>query len=459
MQRRRISGKLIILLLMCFTISACSGNNSNEASRNNEPLPTSTDGESGQQEEGAKAGKSPEEFTGEVVFYNYIYYEPLHPKYEKLIEDFNKVYPNIKVRMELGAPGEFTNMIAAGDPPDLTNWSWVNIPWVEDGLIEDLTPYMERDNIDEAVLLEPAKEMFSYNDKLYGMPWFLSVNSIIGYNKKIFDNYGLDGISGIETLQGLGDLYGKFWVLNNGEYEMTAEDPFGYGSWLQLWQAAYHNGADQNTIYNAESRKVAMNDPKIVEALEWMINFKREYIQPDALARLNQSLPDQGFYAKLPAEKQALGIVEPGVIKDVIEANPNVDFGYAALPDSALWLYGHGISMLSAGKNKEAAWEFLKWLGTSQEGAESLGRHFNNFSGLADNHWAKAEAEKDPAIKVFVDAMQRAKKTPPVMPADYVPEFSVLYPQVIEGTLGAQEFLDHMTSFTQQQVDQFYAGK
>lgn len=448
---------LAVLLMVSVLLAACSGNSGNNK---NDPAPTPPGTETPQTNNGdnteSEGEPAPDKssYTGEVVIHNAMY-AGMEAMWDAYAADFISQYPNLTIRW---VTDPIENLIAAGDPPDLMAWGWINVPWIRDGLVADLGEYIARDGLDLANYLPPALGMQQYEGKTYGLPWITDPNFPIAYNKKVFDQYGQDGIPEINSLASFLEFNKKFWIMSNGEYEMTAMDPLnGYGHYIQLWTYAYMNGVDQNVIYNPETRKAGFNDSRILEALEAMLDFNRQNIDVEALNRLIATLPAHPF-ATMVNDKQAFNMIV-GVIANMYkEGNPNLDLGFEPMPTDALWLGGWGLAMSQPGDNKDAAWEFLKWSTAAKEGIVSLGEHVGFLAAAKSNDWLDAQAQQDPMFQAFKDILANASKTLPVLPVDYVTEFNRLFPEVISGAMPARDFLDHMNNHVQQAIDAFYAG-
>lgn len=203
---------------------------------------------------------------------------------------------------------------------------------------------------------------------------------------------------------------------------------------------AYMNGAEENTFYNVVDRRVAFNDPLIVEALEWIVRFKRDHIDSDRLNQVHSTLPDGTD--RFLAGKSA---VQPEIVlhlKNYYRLNPNI--AAVPMPSESLFIGGWSFALTKAGKaeNKKAAWELLKWLTSTQAGAESQQKHFGWLSGIRNNPYLEAEAERDPTTRAAYDLLQNAKKLQPFIPVDFEPEFNEKWFEVLEGKLEPKAFLD-----------------
>ncbi len=84
-------------------------------------------------------------------------------------------------------------MIAAGEPLHVWSTNWGGDGFASDrarGLIEDLTPFIQRDNYDLEKFVPSVLEIYQAEGKTWGLP-FLTTGSYVYYNKKLFDEAGV----------------------------------------------------------------------------------------------------------------------------------------------------------------------------------------------------------------------------------------------------------------------------
>ncbi|MCQ6559085.1 extracellular solute-binding protein [Paenibacillus mendelii] len=456
--RKRAKGIRIgsLLLLLVMTMAACSGGGSESTNDGGNAADTPAKKEKGDQgEQGDKAMPEKSSVKGEVKVIS-VWGAGLSDKFNTMMEDFNKDYPNIKVTYMPQPISELATLVSAGEMPDVMIADGGRFPrdWIRDKLIEDLTPFIEMDpDVNSEMFYEPAYRRGGDPDgKVWQLPWLVDPNFPIIYNKDVLEQYGYTEIPEMNSLQEFGDFLKKFWIVENGEQVMTTVSPFEiYGNFNSLLTIAYLNGADSTNFYNPETNTGTFNDPKIVEALEWMVRFKRENIDDDRMNNLNAALPENT--TRFAAQKSLL---EPNVIvhvQDNMKLNP--DLQLTTMPAESLWIGGHGISMTVKGakENKDAAWALVKWLSASREGAEANLKVLGNISAFKDNPYFLEQTEQDPIMKAAYDVLQRAQKLPPFFPVQYETEFDQKFAEVVAGTLEPKAFLDHMTKYTQSLLD------
>jgi len=93
--------------------------------------------------------------------------------------------PDIAVKREA--------MIAAGEPLHVWSTNWGGDGFASDrsrGLITDLTPLIERDNVDLSVFIPEVLAIYESEGKQWGLP-FLTTGSYVFYNMDLFDEAGI----------------------------------------------------------------------------------------------------------------------------------------------------------------------------------------------------------------------------------------------------------------------------
>jgi ABC-type glycerol-3-phosphate transport system substrate-binding protein len=348
-------------------------------------------------------------------------------------------------------------LIAAGEAPDIISVNGTSPDLREDNQIEDLMPYFSTDpEVSPDLYYEPAyTRSLTPDGKLWGLQWHVDPNFALMINPEVLDQQGYTELPDLNSLQQLGDFLKQFWIVRNGQQEMTTFLPNEvYGNNNSLMTMAYLNGADQNSYYNPETMTVTFNDPKIVEALEWMVQFKRENIDYTRLAEMDATLPEGT--GRFQAGKS---LMEPHVTVNLINNYKlNPDLMFAPMPSESLWIGGWSWGLTTAGskENKEAAWELLKWMSSTKEGARSELEHFGWISGIKDHPALMEQLETSPPLQAAYEVLQNARKVPPQIPVPFEDELNAKWPEVMDGKLEPKAFLDHMTQYVQKLIDEKY---
>ena len=162
---------------------------------------------------------------------------------------------------------QFLSAVATGSPPDLI---YANRDQVGSlaarGAIIPLTDCFDGEGIDPGQFVGPALDQVTLDDTVYGVPEFNSVQLTMA-NAELLKDAGLT----------LDDVNGSDWnALSTASSELSQGkggklSVIGYDSklpeFLPLWAKA--NGAD---LLSADGRTAQLDDPKVVEALEWAVS-------------------------------------------------------------------------------------------------------------------------------------------------------------------------------------------
>lgn len=107
---------------------------------------------------------------------------------------FERENPDIEIKLEFYSRAywqKLYTMIAAGCAPDV--W-YMSCPYMIDlarkGMLEDLTPYIERDNVDMAQFYEVVSDSFKWRDRQYCLSMQFGAIALY-YNRDLFDQAGL----------------------------------------------------------------------------------------------------------------------------------------------------------------------------------------------------------------------------------------------------------------------------
>ncbi|SDT52402.1 ABC-type glycerol-3-phosphate transport system, substrate-binding protein [Paenibacillaceae bacterium GAS479] len=438
--------------LVTTLLAACSGGGGGGANEVNQSNSGNTSKNTTTTE--APAPTNNTEISGEVKVLS-IFGSGWSDYFNSLMVEFNKVYPNIKVTYMQQLTDDLPALISAGDNPDILLDGRFPSEWIKDNLIQDLTPFIKADptfNPDD--FYEPAyKRGFSADGRIWQLPYAIDPNFSIVYNREVLEQYGHTEFPEMNSLQEFEDFAKQFWVAENGEQVMTTFSPLElYGNFNSLLTFAYMNGADSTTFYDPATNKVNFHDPKIVEALEWLVRFKRENIDDERIKKLQESLPKNT--SRLIAGKSLFEAAVVVHVQENLKLNPDLEL--VPMPTPSLWFGGHSMTMTTLGKkeNEAAAWALMKWISMDKAAAEFKLKNAGSVSAIKDNPYLVEQAKTDPAMSVVYDIVQRAQKTPPYIPVEFESELNAKYGDVISGKIEPKAFLEHMTQFTQAKLDE-----
>lgn len=163
---------------------------------------------------------------------------------------------------------QFLSAVAAGDPPEIIYANRDQIgTFASRGVIMPLDDCIQGEGVDTGMFREVAINQVTFDDQVYGLPEFNSVQITMA-NSDLLEAAGL-------TIE---DVNGSDWdAIASAAEAMTVNEGgalsvIGYDSklpeFLPLWAKA--NGAD---LLSEDGRTAQLNDPAVVEALEFAVGI------------------------------------------------------------------------------------------------------------------------------------------------------------------------------------------
>jgi multiple sugar transport system substrate-binding protein len=308
----------------------------------------------------------------------------------QVIANFNEVCPNITINNSVQSFDNrseiVTTAMAGSNPPNLIMTTRAETYQLAfEGLIEPITAYVEASGIDPEEIFyagEIANQYF--NGELYSMP-LPTAGGITGmyiYNKEVFRQAGLDPDNPPTTWQELEEVapatteVDDLGISRLGVSIGTSQNSFV--AWLYT-----NNGS----LYSEDGRTVTFNSPEGVETLEWMVNFVNEIyggveLYNEFASTIDHTTADNPFYFEMHgmdfpnvsvfghlqnndpemwADPDAWGIG----LRQYNGNNPDAgSIGVSGLEFS----WGYTIPVNQSQETKDAAYAFLEYLTTNEDG-------------------------------------------------------------------------------------------
>lgn len=247
-----------------------------------------------------------------------------------------------------------------------------------DGIYMSLQEYADRDGVTRDQFYDWAWDQGVYEGEVYGIPHETDV-TVLFYNKNLFTQAGLDPDKPPTTWEELEEYADALDVKNpDGTYSRIGFFPL-WNRGVDVWQ--YTN----DTSMIAEDGTPQINDPKVLEVVEWIKSWVDRYGGWQAVQNFNAQFgapPNDNFMSGAVAMRadifgynSALEFYRPSVTLDD-GTNARIDWGIALLPgnpNTGTWSGGFAMSIPNGSPNADAAWEFIK-CATSAEGQASWAR-------------------------------------------------------------------------------------
>jgi ABC-type sugar transport system permease subunit/ABC-type glycerol-3-phosphate transport system substrate-binding protein len=423
-------------------------------------------------------------------------------------------------RNQVADPTRFLVSVAGGSPPDVIEFDrYAVAEWAARGGFTPLDPYIARDLKANRPDTPRPDEYFTaawdeamYAGKVYGIPKGIDNRALV-YNADLLERIGRVDAQGNalppRTWDELREVMRKLTVIERRRdgRQMTLEQLWAelpsapdasrvldttqyrlltvgfipmYGdSWLYMY--GWMNGGE---FMSADGTRVTLNDPKIVEALEFM---KSLY---DELGGFEQVQVFQTTFAQSALDPFITGKVamKIGGFWDLARYGQfarSIRFGIAPPPvptdrfnaglDKISWTGGFAYSIPSTARNKDAAWELIRYLMSDKaiamlaeaerQFAEAEGRLFvpNQSPKKAINAWLFEQYLRDnvampdrftAAMKVYNDLLPYARFRPSTPVGQMLWNYHVSSTEAaLYGNKTAPQALDEATARVQASLD------
>jgi len=282
-----------------------------------------------------------------------------------MIAAFQVKHPNITVKLEPFTAADYFECIEAmfkdGSSPDVLG---VEIGpyamWIEKGMLENLTPYLQRDNFDWSDFFPEAKDAFTYEGNIYGLPRDVS-GVVLAYNQDLFD------AAYIRYPPTSWDSSEWTWDdFLNACRSLTDASGSQFGFVLSYYEPfVWSNGGD---IFDDEKAPTAcvIDRPEAVEALQWLADLRfKHHVVP-----LPEEQGEQGALEMFASGKIGMVLIGRWDVPWLRE-RANFRWNAALIPAGKAGRVtlrgGTALGISTQSKHRDAAWEFIRFA-TSSEG-------------------------------------------------------------------------------------------
>lgn len=321
---------------------------------------------------------------------------------------FESAHPEITIEWETGDCGvdyATCKTLAAGDtlPDAFVMGTWDYYDAVNDGLIADVTPYLEKSDSQKTDFTAPVVDALTASDgNLYGLPMGYNVQSLF-YNKDMFDAAGLayPPADGAYTYDELREWSAKLTLdaagndATDSAFDTNSTTQWGYFNFAALpipqgylpVLSAFGGGVLDGTECTVDSDET-------IAGFQWL----QDVMWTDHSAITPQLQQEDSGSNRWVNGTVAMQQGSHEQVSAVQAQNPDLNFGIAALPagpagNASLW-QAHIWTMAQSSDVKDSAWEFIHYMST--EGAGSQMGLIPAYKDLAEGD-AFATADGEPA--------------------------------------------------------------
>jgi len=346
---------------------------------------------------------------------------------------------------------QFLSAVASGQPPELIYANRDQIgTFASRGAIIPLTQCIAGEAIATDDFRDPAIEQVTFDGEIYGIPEFNSVQVTMA-NSDLLDAAGL-------TVE---DVNGSDWEALSAANEALkkgdggALSVIGYDSklpeFLPLW--AHANGAD---LISEDGRTAQLNDPKVVEALEWAVSIYDAQGGFPAVKAFRDSADFFGSGNQFATGALGAMPMEQWYINVLNDVSPDAPLAFDAVHDRngdpIAYASGSAWAIPKGTDNPAAACRWARvmtetdsWVAAAEERKSLRAAEGKPFTGVLTGNEAADEAVRElvePSHEVWdagVEAMYKANDNTfslPANPADA--EFKTAWQDAVNSVLNGQ---------------------
>ena len=328
--------------------------------------------------------------------------------WRKMVEGFEKKYPNIKIKY-IGYPwaqqlNQLILMVTGGNPPDVAQIDISSVALYSMGALEPLNDKFPAEVV--ADLYDASKIGGTYGGKLLAWPWVIGSIGMI-YNPTLFEKAGLDPNKPPQTLDQLADYAVKIDQLGPDIYGLglAAKRPAAHWTNL-LWS---YNGD-----YLDKDGNIVINSPESVQAVKYFKNLIDKGAVPTGSDiydfRALFSKDKMGFYFDAPASR--------GILEQMSGQGQAFRSHYRCMPmptgtssKSEATLWGHWLTVFKASPNKDAAYKFIEYVTSDPE---IVKMYYDSMGMLPSSKKAIAKAPfaEDAFAQCFLKTTETARSFP-----------------------------------------------
>jgi diguanylate cyclase (GGDEF)-like protein/PAS domain S-box-containing protein len=342
---------------------------------------------------------------------------------ESVVADFNTRNPTIRVDVVGGVSDErIVAALRAGDVPNVISSfdSGSFGTFAAAGGLVDLTPYLERDGIDEEIFTEATRTYTRRGSKRWALPMLADAYGLY-YNRDLFAAAGLSGPP--RTMTELTAFAKRLTKRRpDGSLEVVGFNPL-----IGFYEnGVSHFGHQFGARWLGDTGESCVaSDPAWAKMLRWQKDLV-DWYGYDELVRFGHEVGRE-FSAANAFEAGRLGMCLDGEwrIAFIAANGSSVPFATAPVPvdDVRPELYGSGfingtiVGIPASAGQQDEAWELIKYLTTDDSALVKLSNGLRNipstYAGLRSPDLAR-----DANLTVFMDIFAHPRSvTPPITPA------------------------------------------
>jgi len=312
------------------------------------------------------------------------------------------------------------------------------------GWATDLMPFVRRDKFNLADFVPGTIKPFSQGDRLYALPWLPDAMAMV-YRKDLFDRAGVSKFPA--TFDELMAIAPRIHTRETAFFLCE-------NNWHWIWPLFLQSYGGNFFANPPDDLTPTFNTSEAIQSAEFLVELITKYGLPNAV---NLDIP--GSQAAFQQGKAATYLAGLGILGAAVDRSKSLvadRVAFAHVPRGPVGSFPqlamHGYMIPAASKQKDAAWEVIKWL-TSNEVETAMVKEIGK---VAQSRYSIL---RDPALKqyfvwggtdvakILQESMYRAgagymayRLVPPYLPLGA--RVIVAFGQMLSGQRGVKDALD-----------------
>lgn len=358
---------------------------------------------------------------------------------------------NVEFVQWADAHDRFVTSIAGGTTPDVaeTGTTWT-AEFADAGALAPIDEYVDGEDL-RGDLVEGLVESGTYEEELYGMPWYAGVRSLV-YRADLFEELGLEAPESWDDIVAAGEAIKAanpemiaFAVPGDAEFPVY---PWVWGAGGEV--ATEEGGEWVSGLDSAEAQ----------EGIGFYTGLATEHGFSSAGATTWKETEVLDAFAQGDVAMALMGSWTPAA---VVEKNPEMEGKFAAAPipgkDGGIApsvLGGSHLSVFNTAEDTDLAWEFVKLM-TTGEFAEKWGEQSGYFPGQA-SLLEDTMSSDDPLVAPFATQLVEGGASVPVTPKYGAVQAKKTTNTAIQAILSGQKTVEQATADAAAEMDSIMNG-
>jgi multiple sugar transport system substrate-binding protein len=283
---------------------------------------------------------------------------------EEQVRRYTELHPDVKINLEVSPDYDrkLATMLASGDGPDVfeTSDDWFHLYNKE---LTDLRPFIQRDGVDLSIYYDRSLSGFRLPDgKLESLPIGLCPFAL-AVNKDIFAAAGITALpQGPWTWD---DLIQAAQAVTQGTGANKIYGLTDHWVWQQILPFYYGGG-----YYNKDFTQLALDTPESIKGVQFFADLMYKYKIMPTFEESSGLLAEQRFFG---GRSGLMPINLWDIYNFVQNIGDSFEWDLVMMPTmkesglTPVWSIVEGYGIWEGSKNKDAAWDFIKWATTDSE--------------------------------------------------------------------------------------------